>query len=542
MPTVLISSEPQAIERCVILTGAWDFGVRRHAGELADAYPEIEWFVLRHRPRRPVWRIIRSQIRNLRRHGWRWIPYRIARAVDALHDRLAPEQSGTGRPGSRYGEAAIRARPNVHVHEVANINGSEIGQRIRDWRIDLGIAVSAPILRPHVFEAPRLGSLNIHRGRIPDYRGMPVAFWELHDGADTVGATIHRVVEKLDAGEILLEETVPVPRFATVRGMQIVLQDVGIRMIVRALDLVRSGTAQWKTPEGVGRVRRRPPLALEAELNRQLRREGSTAARAGRFLRAFVLGARNRLFGVPVRLAQGLIGRQPVVVLLYHRVNDDMRDELTTGIEQFDRHLEWLGRHCRVVSIEDVIDDRVDRRSRRPLVAITFDDGYRDNAVNAAPILERHGFPAAFFVSTGIIGTTRPFPHDVNRGAGTRPAMDWRQVRDLRERGFTIGSHTETHIDCGREPFEAVRRELAGSMNALQRELGLERILFAYPYGRRDNITPEVRDAVRDLGYAACLSAYGGANGRIDRFDVRRKGIHHDFGLEGLSGRIHGRG
>jgi hypothetical protein len=66
--------------------------------------------------------------------------------------------------------------------------------------------------------------------------------------------------------------------------------------------------------------------------------------------------------------------------------------------------------------------------------------------------------------------------------------------------------------------------------------------MFAYPYGGRDNITPPVRQLVLDLGFHACLSAYGGSNARPDRSDIRRKGIHHDFDLESLSGRIHGRG
>ncbi|HSJ07311.1 MAG TPA: polysaccharide deacetylase family protein, partial [Longimicrobiales bacterium] len=174
-------------------------------------------------------------------------------------------------------------------------------------------------------------------------------------------------------------------------------------------------------------------------------------------------------------------------------------------------------------------------------VAITFDDGYRDNVRYAAPLLERHGLPATFFVATAIIGTDRPFPHDSREGSAPIPAMDWDDVRSLRDAGFGVGSHTETHIDCGRAPLEEVRRELVGSMATLQGELQLASMMFAYPYGGRDHITPSARHLAIELGFEACLSAYGGSNARLDRSDVRRKGIHHDFGLESLSGRIHGR-
>jgi peptidoglycan/xylan/chitin deacetylase (PgdA/CDA1 family) len=527
------------LRRCVVLAGGWDFGVRRHVGRLADAFPDVEWLVLIHRPGRRTSSLARSQVRNLRRHGWRWIPYRIGRARDALRDRLAPRRPPGSRPGARFGDQAIRARPNVIVEQPLDINGPGTADLIREWGADLGIAVSAPLLRPHVFDAPRCGSLNIHRGRIPEYRGMPVAFWELHDGVEEVGCTVHRVVERLDAGDILMEETIPVPPHATVRGMQIVLQDVGIDLAIRGIARLRDGTARWRRPDVTGRPRTRPPLALEAAVRRRL--SGDDTGRPRRVLRSVALGLRNRFIGVPARILRGLAGRQHVVVLLYHRVNDDMRDTLTTGIERFESHLDWLRTHCHVIRIEDFLDGRVNHRSLRPLVAITFDDGYLDNVRYAAPILERHGLPATFFAATAIIGTSRPFPHDIRDGGSPVPAMDWDDVRSLRDAGFGVGSHTETHIDCGRAPLEEVHRELVGSRATLLRELKLEKLIFAYPYGGRGNITPEVRRLVVDLGFAACLSAYGGANARLDPHDVRRKGIHHDFGLEALSGRVHGR-
>jgi peptidoglycan/xylan/chitin deacetylase (PgdA/CDA1 family) len=530
------------IRRCVVLAGRWDFGVRRHVGRLADAFPDVDWLVLIHRPGRTSASLARSQVRNLRRHGWRWIPYRIGRAWEAGHDRMAPRQPDGPRPGECYGDSAIRARPNVRVEQPLAINSPAAAELIRTWGADLGIAVSAPLLRPHVFDAPRLGSLNIHRGRIPEYRGMPVAFWELHDGVPDVGCTVHRVVERLDAGDILLEESVPVPAHATVRGMQIMLQDVGIDLLVRGVSRLRDGTARWRKPEVTGRPRTRPPLAAEAALRRRLAGASTGRQRGRRVLRAFALALRNRLVGVPARVLRGLAGRQHVVVLLYHRVNDDMRDTLTTGIERFDCHLTWLRRHCRVIRLQDFVDGRVNRHSLRPLVAITFDDGYRDNIRNAAPLLERHGLPATFFVATGIIGTDRPFPHDIRDGGIPIPAMNWDEVRALRDAGFGVGSHTETHIDCGRAPLEDVRRELVSSRATLQRELQLDTVTFAYPYGGRDNITPSARQLALDLGFAACLSAYGGSNAWPDRQDIRRKGIHHDFDLESLSGRIHGRG
>src|SRR5204863_99637 len=102
-----------------------------------------------------------------------------------------------------------------------------------------------------------------------------------------------------------------------------------------------------------------------------------------------------------------------VTVLLYHRVSDEARDNLTVGVGQFDRHMALISRHCQPVSIEDVVNWERVPRSKKPLVCITFDDGYLDNYLHAVPILERYRVPAAFFVSTGIVASNLRFPHDV---------------------------------------------------------------------------------------------------------------------------------
>src|SRR5205085_10634290 len=60
-----------------------------------------------------------------------------------------------------------------------------------------------------VFRLPRLGSINLHQGLAPFYRGGPPVFWELYNGEREVGLTVHFVEAKVDTGAVLLQETVP---------------------------------------------------------------------------------------------------------------------------------------------------------------------------------------------------------------------------------------------------------------------------------------------------------------------------------------------
>jgi peptidoglycan/xylan/chitin deacetylase (PgdA/CDA1 family) len=105
--------------------------------------------------------------------------------------------------------------------------------------------------------------------------------------------------------------------------------------------------------------------------------------------------------------------------------------------------------------------------------------------------------------------------------------MSWEQVCELHRQGFIIGSHSVNHIDCAAESEDVVREELEGSRDKLKEQLGLQEIYFAYPYGGRQNMTPERLRLVKQTGYKACLSAYGGANvGQLDPYDVRRVSVN----------------
>jgi peptidoglycan/xylan/chitin deacetylase (PgdA/CDA1 family) len=294
-----------------------------------------------------------------------------------------------------------------------------------------------------------------------------------------------------------------------------------------AVKAVLEGTQQSKAQASGGKTNRKPTLAQTAVLDRKLlRNQTADVPAAMRLLKSTISAGGFKAW----KLGLSRIVAPRITVLLYHRVTDEVRDNLTVGIEQFDRQMAMLRKHCQILSIEEIVATEKVSMSGAPLVCVTFDDGYLDNYTNAAQILLRHQIPAAFFVSTGIINTDRTFPHDVRRGNSTIPVMDWDHLRKMRDHGFGIGSHSVSHIDCAAEPDNVVTAELSQSLSDLRRNLDLKEVLFAYPYGGRKNMTPQKLELVKQAGYAGCLSAYGGANvGKVDRFNVVRRGIHWEF-------------
>jgi peptidoglycan/xylan/chitin deacetylase (PgdA/CDA1 family) len=225
-------------------------------------------------------------------------------------------------------------------------------------------------------------------------------------------------------------------------------------------------------------------------------------------VRASLAAAAARLLPVRALASRSLRGRALVVAL--HRVNDvNAGDGLTLGTTDFDTYCRFFADHCDVVPLGEIVE-RLERGAALDRqVAITFDDGYRDNYENAAPVLARHGLPATFFVTTGFIETDVVAPWD--RELPVPPGwMSWEEVRKLHEWGFAIGSHTIDHVDLGRVGEDAARRQLSGSRAMLRERLGVDSDLFAYPFGGRDNMTDENRSLVRELGFRCCASCFGG--------------------------------
>src|SRR5437868_8176781 len=196
-------------------------------------------------------------------------------------------------------------------------------------------------------------------------------------------------------------------------------------------------------------------------------------------------------------------------ILAFHRVTDQVpEDDLTVGTARFEQMCGMLKTKFRVVPLAEIFRIVRSGESFPPrTVAITFDDGYRDNLF-AAETLARHGLPACFFLATAYMGTSEVFPWD--RHLPALPKLTWDEVRAMDRMGFEIGSHTHTHADLGAVPLSTVRQELSESKRLLEDRLGRQVHWFAYPFGRRECFPVERLPLVQEAGYQGCVSAYGG--------------------------------
>jgi methionyl-tRNA formyltransferase len=130
--------------------------------------------------------------------------------------------------------------------------------RIARLRPDLGAVYGGPILRPELFRIPALGTLGIHHGRLPHYRGKKTTFWAMYNGEETVGVAIQRIGTGLDRGEILRDAelatgSMPLP---VVRRH---LERLGLKLYVEAVLSMRGEEPAFRPqPAGGGALYKDP--------------------------------------------------------------------------------------------------------------------------------------------------------------------------------------------------------------------------------------------------------------------------------------------
>ena len=271
------------------------------------------------------------------------------------------------------------------------------------------------------------------------------------------------------------------------------------------------------------------------------------------------------------------------VILRYHSIQDRPEQYATTiGCDSihatpiFERHMELIARRFNAVTMNDVaLFLKGEKSLPQRAVAITFDDGYKDNVRFAAPILNRFGVPGTFYVlvdsvdrskapwycllrhafwtsrnpkwSDPATGTIHDLSNSQARDAAflntaevcaqaSAPAreelveyatrsldpvpfphegdlmMTWDDARTLVKSGHAVGSHTMTHPNVAHVSLTEARSELADSKRKLEKELGEAVKHFSYPHPA---LNPQWNEATlkmtEELGYATAVTTTPGA-------------------------------
>ncbi|NIO05138.1 MAG: polysaccharide deacetylase family protein [Proteobacteria bacterium] len=216
-------------------------------------------------------------------------------------------------------------------------------------------------------------------------------------------------------------------------------------------------------------------------------------------------------------------GFQTIPILTYHRFAEDCNSPLCMPKRLFELQMRYLkenGYH--VITPEELLAFLEYRHGLpKKSVMITMDDGYRSVYDIAYPILKEYGFTATLCIYTSFVGVSNI-------------AITWEQLREMKANGFTVGSHTVSHSDLtGSQEGETelafiarIEEEIQGSKKIIDKKLGQDTSILAYPFGYYDQRSINV---ARQAGYKIAMSIRRGGN----PFFVNPLSLRRDQILEG---------
>lgn len=225
----------------------------------------------------------------------------------------------------------------------------------------------------------------------------------------------------------------------------------------------------------------------------------------------------------PLSAAGRRLRREPgLSVIGWHRVDGARSEGLSTGVDDFRRHLDLLEElDAGVLPLEEAVARLRAGTLPERAVTLTFDDGYASVVRTAWPLLKERGLPATLFVvSAALVGPLR-FPWDAGETRRERyELLTPGELVDAVGQGLGVGSHTVTHPWLpGLEPA-LLEHELGESRARLQDLLGQPVDAIAYPTG---GWSPAVRDAAGRAGYTTGITVDRGLNtARTHPLSLRR--------------------
>jgi peptidoglycan/xylan/chitin deacetylase (PgdA/CDA1 family) len=211
-------------------------------------------------------------------------------------------------------------------------------------------------------------------------------------------------------------------------------------------------------------------------------------------------------------------------------VADEYPNEWTISKANFQRNIDYCRKHFELISLSEAQNRIKTGISPRPAVAITFDDGYAENAQFALPYLIANRIPCTYFVTSEHTRTGHYFPHDVAAGQPLE-VNNAEQLRAAALGGIEIGLHSANHAD-----FNLVTRRSVLEAEIINAKADLESIIeqevhyLAVPYGMPAQMRPSVFEISRQCGIRGVCSGFGAYNlvGN-DPYHIRRIHCDPDF-------------
>jgi len=139
---------------------------------------------------------------------------------------------------------------NIPVYQPEKLKGNnEFAEQMKSLNPELFVVVAFRILPKEVFEIPKFGSFNLHGSYLPKYRGAAPIQWALINGDEETGLTTFKLAEKVDTGNIYVQEKVkinPDDNFETLHDR---MSLIGAELVLKTVTMIESGNFELRAQD-----------------------------------------------------------------------------------------------------------------------------------------------------------------------------------------------------------------------------------------------------------------------------------------------------
>lgn len=207
-------------------------------------------------------------------------------------------------------------------------------------------------------------------------------------------------------------------------------------------------------------------------------------------------------------------------IVMYHHIKfcdnncNDIEKGLSVSPEIFDGQMKYLKENnWESIKLNDLF-----YKYDQPTIAITFDDGYKDNLTEALPIMKKYELVATIFIISDMVG---------NEGY-----LNWDEIKELKNAGWEIGVHSATHPNLATLGTEDLKYQIIEAKKKIDENVGINTNSFSYPAGKYNQ---EVINIVKEAGLnLAVTTNYDKHNAKDKIFELNRIRINGSDSVEGF--------
>ncbi|MFZ2431817.1 MAG: methionyl-tRNA formyltransferase [Lutibacter sp.] len=146
--------------------------------------------------------------------------------------------------GQKIQQSAVKKyalEHNLTILQPSNLKSEEFLDQLKSLNANLQIVVAFRMLPKTVWQLPEFGTFNLHASLLPNYRGAAPINWAIINGETKTGVTTFFIDEKIDAGNIVLQEEVAIGEDETLGELHDKLMEVGSRLVVKTVQQIEKG-------------------------------------------------------------------------------------------------------------------------------------------------------------------------------------------------------------------------------------------------------------------------------------------------------------